>query len=603
MSTYMSMEHLRFLLHEVHNISDVLSHEKFSDLDPESIDMLLDAAKAWTDQEWHPYLKEMDEKPAYFKDNKVYSHPQIKKIFKDAGENGWISMYFDYEHGGMQLPYTVSLAVNHIFESANNHVTGYLGLTSGSAHLLTSFGTKDLQDAFVPNMLAGKWGGTMCLTEPQAGSSLSDVKTSAHPLENGHYKITGQKIFISGGDHEATENIIHLTLARIEGAPEGTKGISLFVVPKFRILDDGSFEDNDVITAGDFQKLGQRGYSTVHLSFGEKDDCIGYLVGEPNKGLSYMFQMMNGARLEVGMAATSTATAAYYASLQYAKERPQGRRIEDNGRKNINAEQTLIINHADVRRMLFLQKAIVEASLSLLIETSIYQDKFASGPESERKNYHLLMELLTPMAKTYPSEKGKQAVDTGLQVLGGYGFCMDFILQQYYRDVRIMSIYEGTTGIQSIDLLGRKVTMENGAALMLLVQKISEIIDEASTFEDLKPYASQLKKSLGKVQEVLMKLTPLAMNGDYEMYLSDATIFMDLASNVVIAYQWLKMALKAKHALVTATGKFDSAFYESKIHTMKFYYKYELPRVYSCAETLMSDEALTIVNEQSEILV
>ena len=371
MSTYMSMEHLRFLLHEVHNISDVLSHEKFSDLDPESIDMLLDAAKAWTDQEWHPYLKEMDEKPAYFKDNKVYSHPQIKKIFKDAGENGWISMYFDYEHGGMQLPYTVSLAVNHIFESANNHVTGYLGLTSGSAHLLTSFGTKELQDQFVPNMLAGKWGGTMCLTEPQAGSSLSDVKTSAQPLENGQYKITGQKIFISGGDHEATENIIHLTLARIEGAPEGTKGISLFVVPKFRILDDGSFEDNDVITAGDFQKLGQRGYSTVHLSFGEKDDCIGYLVGEPNKGLSYMFQMMNGARLEVGMAATSTATAAYYASLQYAKERPQGRRIEDNGRKNINAEQTLIINHADVRRMLFLQKAIVEASLSLLIETSV----------------------------------------------------------------------------------------------------------------------------------------------------------------------------------------------------------------------------------------
>lgn len=599
----MSMEQLRFLLHEVHSISDILAYEKFSDLDKDSIDMLLDAAKAWTDLEWHPYLKEMDEKPAYFKDNKVYSHPQIKKIFEDAGQNGWLSMYFDYEHGGMQLPYTVALAVNHLFEASNNHITGYLGLTSGAAHLITSFGSKELNEKFVPSMLNGSWGGTMCLTEPQAGSSLSDIKTAAKKTADGSYKISGQKIFISGGDHEATENIIHLTLARVEGAPEGTKGISLFVVPKFRILEDGSFQDNDVITAGDFQKLGQRGYSTVHLSFGEHDDCVGYLVGEENKGLTYMFQMMNGARLEVGMAAASTATAAYYASLQYAKERPQGRRIEDNGRKNVQEDQTLIIHHADVRRMLFLQKAIVEGSLSLLIETATYQDKSASGPEDERKNNHLLMELLTPMAKTYPSEKGKQAVDTGLQVLGGYGFCNDFILQQYYRDVRIMSIYEGTTGIQSIDLLGRKLTMNNGAGLMLLMQKIQAVIEDAKTFEDLKPYADQLNKSLGKVQEVLMKLTPLAMKGDYELYLSDATIFMEMASNVVVAYQWLKMANKAKHALVTGSGSFDNAFYESKIHTMKFYFKYELPRVSSCAETLLDDEVLTIVNEHSEILV
>ncbi|HPN70290.1 MAG TPA: acyl-CoA dehydrogenase family protein, partial [Saprospiraceae bacterium] len=374
MANYMSMDHLRFLMHEVHHLGEIISYDKFQDLDIDSIDMLLEAAKSWADQEWYPYFREMDEKPAYFKENKVFSHPQLKKIFKDAGENGWIGMYFDYKHGGMQLPYFVALGVNHIFESANNHITGYLGLTAGSADLITTFGNQELIDQYVPKMLAGTWGGTMCLTEPQAGSSLSDVKTAATLQADGSYKISGQKIFISGGDHEATENIIHLTLARIDGAPKGTKGISLFVVPKFRIKADGSFEHNDVITAGDFQKLGQRGYSTVHLSFGEQDDCQGFLLGEANMGLKYMFQMMNGARLEVGMSAASTATAAYYASLQYAKERPQGRRIEDNGRKNISEEQTLIINHADVRRMLFLQKSIVEGSLSLLMEAAYYQD-------------------------------------------------------------------------------------------------------------------------------------------------------------------------------------------------------------------------------------
>lgn len=598
MADYMSMEQLRFLLHEVHNVEDVFSFERYKDFDKDSVNILLDTAKSWADQDWFPFIKDMDEKPAYFKDGKVISHPQLKKIFKDGGENGWIGMIFDYEHGGMQMPYGVSLAINHILEAANNHMQGYLGLTAGSAHLITSFGSQDLIDTWVPNMLSGKWGGTMCLTEPQAGSSLTDIKSSATPVEGGTYKIKGQKIFISGGDHEATDNFVHLVLARIDGAPSGTKGISLFVVPKYRT--DGSF--NDVITAGDFQKLGQRGYSTVHLSFGDADGCEGYLVGEANQGLKYMFQMMNGARLEVGLSAASTATAAYYASLQYAKERPQGRRIESGGRKNADQEPTLIINHADVRRMLFLQKAIVEASLSLILEAGIYQDYASYGPEELKEDNNLILELLTPIAKTYPSERGKQAVDYGLQVLGGYGFCMDFILQQYYRDIRIMSIYEGTTGIQSLDLLGRKVPMANGKGLMLLMGKIQNVISEASTYDDLKPYGKQLGQRLEEVQQVLAKLMPLAMAGEHETFLSDATTFMDMASNIVIAYQWLKMATKAKENLVTGKGQYDQNFYESKIHTMKIYFKYELPRVTSCYQTLVSDEILTIVNENIEIL-
>jgi alkylation response protein AidB-like acyl-CoA dehydrogenase len=598
MAEYMSMDHLKFLLHEVHNVEEIFALSRYQDFDKDSVNILLDTAKTWADQDWFPYIKEMDEKPVYFKEGKVYSHPQLKKIFKDGGENGWIGMYFDYEHGGMQVPNTVGLAINHILESANNHLQGYLGLTAGSAHLITSFGSQALIEEFVPNMLAGKWGGTMCLTEPQAGSSLTDIKTSASPLEGEQFKIKGQKIFISGGDHEATDNFVHLVLARIDGAPAGTKGISLFVVPKYRT--DGTY--NDVITAGDFQKMGQRGYATVHLSFGDADGCIGYLVGEANQGLKYMFQMMNGARLEVGMSAASTATAAYYASLQYAKERPQGRRIESGGRKNPDQEPTLIINHADVRRMLFIQKAIVEGSLSLLIESGMYQDYALYGSEEVKDDSYHLLELFTPIAKTYPSERGKNAVDYGLQVLGGYGFCSDFILQQYYRDIRIMSIYEGTTGIQSLDLLGRKIPMGNGKSLQLLMGKIQEVLTSASTYDEFKPYIKNLSSRLEEIQKVLAKLMPLALAGENEKFLSDATTFMDMASNIVIAYQWMKMAVKAKENLLTGKGQNDQLFYESKIHTMKIYFKYELPRVTSCYQTIMDDDVLTIVDEKIEIL-
>jgi alkylation response protein AidB-like acyl-CoA dehydrogenase len=601
MADYVSMDNLKFLLNEVHNADEILKLSRFSDFDLDSIDILLESAKSWADQDWYPFYREMDEKPVYFKDGKVYSHPHLKKIFKDAGDNGWIGLYFDQEHGGAQVPHTIVNAVNHILEAANNHLTGYIGLTAGSAHLITTFGTHDLIEKYVPNMLAGKWGGTMCLTEPQAGSSLSDVKTVAIPQADGSYKIKGQKIFISGGDHEAVDNFVHLALARIEGAPLGTKGISLFVIPRDRIKADGSTEYNDVVTAGDFQKLGQKGYSTVHLVFGENDDCQGWLVGEANAGLKQMFQMMNGARIDVGMTAASTATAAYYASLQYAQERPQGRRIESNGRKNPNQEPSLIIEHADVRRMLFKQKAIVEGALSLLLETAKYADFSLYGEGEQKKESHLLLELLTPMAKTYPAEKGKEAIDNGLQILGGYGFCTDFVLQQYYRDIRIMSLYEGTTGIQSLDLLGRKVTMENGQALQLLMAKINDVCNEASTFDELTSYVKQLQKSLNDVQTVLAKLIPHAMSGEYELFLADATVFMEMTSTVVVAYQWLKMATSAKKALVTGSGQFGADFYEAKIHTMKFFFKYELPVVHSCLEILMNDDELTIKKEAVKV--
>jgi butyryl-CoA dehydrogenase len=474
-------------------------------------------------------------------------------------------------------------------------------LTGGAANLIATFGSKVLKEQYVPNMLTQEWGGTMCLTEPQAGSSLSDITTTATPSENGSYKIKGQKIFISGGDHEYSSNIIHLVLARIDGAPAGTKGISLFVVPKKRINGD-TLENNDVLTAGDFQKMGQRGYCTTHLVFGENDDCQGWLLGEANFGLKYMFQMMNGARIAVGRSGVAISTAAYYASLQYANERPQGRRLTNTGQKDLSQGQTLIINHPDVRRMLFLQKAVAEGSLALMLQTALYHDLHMVSEGAEKEKYYFLEELLTPILKTYPAEMGQTSVSNGLQILGGYGFCSEFVLQQYHRDIRIMSLYEGTTGIQSLDLLGRKVTMKGGKAMMLIGQEMGATINEANTYDELKPYAKKLSEQMHLTTKVVGFLTGFAQKGEFERFLSDATLFMDFFGTIVLGWQWLKLATAAKKALVTGDKTQTEEFFESQIHTMKFFFKYEIPKTAGLAQSMMDTEVLTLKEEKELIL-
>lgn len=598
---YINTDHLRFLLYEVHNAEELLQYERFQAFDKEAFDMMLDTAKDLADKEFFPYYVAMDTDPVRYEDGKVIAHPQLKNIIKKSAEIGWIGASFDEEHGGMQLPNTVFGAADLILNAANNSAVGYLGLTSGAARLIASFGEQSLYDTYVPKMMAGDWMGSMALTEPQAGSSLSDITTSATPTDDGHYLIKGQKIFISGGDHQCADNFVHLMLARIEGAPAGTKGISLFVVPKYRPEADGSLTPNDVTTVADFQKMGQRGYATTHLMMGEKDDCRGWLVGQPHLGLKYMFQMMNAARIEVGLSATGTASGAYYASLRYAQERAQGRRLSKDGRKNPSQEPTLIINHPDVRRMLFLQKAIVEGAMSLLLDCTKMHDMADVSEGEEAEKYHLLLELLTPIAKTYPSEMGKVAIDNGLQVLGGYGYCMDFPLQQYYRDIRIMTLYEGTTGIQSLDLLGRKITMKNGAALQLLMDEVQQTMEAAMMYEELKPYVKQLGEKLAVTQQVLQHLMPFAMQGNHERFLADATLFMEMASTIVVAWQWLKMGTAAKKAMLAGGGAQSNEFYASKLHTMKFFFKYELPKTLTHAHVLMDNEVLTIVGEEELI--
>ncbi|MEE9371805.1 MAG: acyl-CoA dehydrogenase [Saprospiraceae bacterium] len=602
MLEYVNTEQIKFLLHEVHDVQDVLKLRRFQDFDSEAINILVDSAEDFADKELHPYFQEIDQFGVKYDNGEIIVHPRVGEMMKKSGENGFICSAFDYEDGGVQTPHMALTAVSIIFSSADNTIMSYTGLTAGAASLIQSFGDREQFDAFVPNMMAGKWQGTMCLTEPQAGSSLSDIKTAAYLQKDGTYKIEGQKIFITAGEHNQVDNIVHLLLARIEGAPLGTKGISLFIVPKHRINDDGSLEYNDVFCAGDFIKMGQRGASTTHLVFGEDKNCTGYLVGDANNGLKYMFQMMNGARLDVGVTAMSIANAAYHKSLQYAKERPQGRKLANGDTKNPNREQVAIIEHPDVRRMLLLQRAIVDGSLSLAFATAKYMDiSYHSPDKEEREVAHNLLEILTPIVKTYPSEMGRISVSNGLQVFGGYGFTCDFPLEQYHRDIRITALYEGTTGIQSMDLLGRKVTMNNGAAMFALAAEVKKAIAAAQTYDDLKPYAKILDDKLNLMQTVLGKLMGFAMSGNYERFLSDATIFMDFMSTIVIGWQWINMATSAKEAMVTSKMTYSEDFYKNQVHTMKFFYKYEMPKTLGLAETLMSDEVLTIKMKEEKV--
>lgn len=600
---YVDVDTLKYMLYDVHKLEDLLPRERFQDHDKESLDMFLDSVKEFADREMFPFFKEMDEHPAYHKDGKVYVHDQVKKMMHQGGELGLISAPFDYEVGGLQIPLMTQTAAYYVLDAANNHLPGYAALTQGAAELIIHFASKSLNDIYVSKMLSGIWGGTMCLTEPQAGSSLSDIVTKATPTEEGYYKISGQKIFISGGDNNFTENIVHLVLARIEGAPKGTKGISLFVVPKNRPTGNGELEYNDVTTVADFQKLGQRGYCTTHLGFGAGDDCRGWLVGEPNQGLHYMFLMMNAARIAVGRGASAIACAAYYAALNYANERAQGRKLSSDGTKNLEEDQTLIINHPDVRRMLLHQKSVVEGSMSLVMLAAKYYDHIETAEsEEEKKKYHMLLEMIIPIVKTYPSEAGLQAVNNGVQVLGGYGFCSDYILQQYYRDIRIFSLYEGTTGIQSQDLLGRKVPMDHGKGMELLSAEVLQSINQASTIPQLQIHAKVLGEKLMLTQKVLGTLMPFAAKGDYERYLADATVFMEFLSLILMSWTWLDIAINAYQSMDADGARFSNDFYQSKIETMKYFYAYELPKTSGLAEILMNPETVTIKKDKEYII-
>ena len=601
---FYSKRNLQFLLYEVFDSESLTKYPYYKDHARETFDMVLDSAEQISEKLLKPLLTEMDRKEPQLVDGKIKIHEGMFPILKKFGEDGWINAGFSYDEGGQQIPSTVLSSAAFIFQAANYSSSVFPFLTSGAANLIRSFGSRELKETFTPRMYTGEWQGTMALTEPDAGSSLSDITTTAESTENeGIYKIKGQKIYISAGDHDGCDNVIHLMLAKIKGGPSGAKGISLFVVPQKRAVgkeqkarsenETLQLQDNDVITAGVYHKMGYKGAPIAHLMVGSNDNAFGYLVGEPHKGLTYMFQMMNEARIGVGMNATAIGTAAYYASLEYAKERPQGRLITD---KDISKPQVQIIRHADVKRMLLFQKAVVEGSLSLLTQCSMYADLASVTEGEDREHYHLLLDLLTPIAKTYPSEMCCLTTSAAVQILGGAGYTTDFPVEQFYREARIHPIHEGTTGIHGLDLLGRKIIIKNGKSLQLLVTEILKTIDKASSIDRLKPFAQKLQAYLVKTDTVTKHLLGLASK-DLEIFLSDATLYLELFGIMTIAWQWLVQAIKAEEALLAGASGDNFDFYQGKIFTLRYFYEYELVKIDALMKRLLSEDNVTVEME------
>lgn len=588
---FASERNLKFLLYEVLGGEELCALDYFADHDRDSFDMMLDTAMRMSEDLLYPCFRQMDVEPPELVDGQVKVLPVVRDIMGQAAEGGWLGAIFSYEHGGMQIPAMVDRAAHFIFNAANFAASGYLGLTTGAAHLILSYGTPELRETYVPKMIAGQWQGTMALTEPQAGSSLSDVAVTATPTDQGHYLISGQKIFISAGDHDGADNVVHLMLARIKGAPAGVKGISLFVAPKLRPTADGGLEPNDLATAGVFHKMGYRGCPIVHLSMGEAGDCRGWLVGEPHQGLSYMFQMMNEARIGVGLQANAVSAAAYYASLRYAKERPQGRPV---AAKDPSQPPVPIIRHADVRRMLLFQRAVVDGGLSLILQAAKYADLAHHGQGEAKERAELLLDLLTPVVKSYPAEMGVLSTSAAMQILGGYGYTDEFLAEQYFRDVRIHPIHEGTTGIQGMDLLGRKAVMKGGACLKAFAAQVEADAAEAEAAEGLADYAQRLRQALQTLRKVTEAKAALAAQGAIEPYLADATLYLELFGLVAVAWQWLKQGLAATKGLAGGPGEASAAFYQGKLHTMRYFFHYELPKASGLAQRLLDDEHLTV---------
>lgn len=591
-----SDRNLRFLLYEVFDVVSLTDSDYYKDHDKKIFDMVLKAASQLSKKLLLPFFAEMDKKPPRLEQGEVRVHPCVKTVLKEFAKGGWITISKEYKHGGEQLPLMIADSCNFIFSASNYSAVVYPGLCTGVSHLIESFGSEDLNKTYVSKMHKGIWQGTMALTEPQAGSSLADIETTATPSDKGYYKIKGQKIFISAGDHDQAENIIHLMLAKIKGAPAGIKGISLFLVPKKRPDGKNALVPNDVVTSGIYHKLGYRGAPIAQLSIGDKDDCRGFLVGEANKGLFYMFQMMNEARLNVGLAATAMAGAAYYAALDYARQRKQGRRLTE---KDPGKPQVSIMAHADIKRSLLFQRAVVEGSHSLLLQCCKFADLTRACTGEEKERYELLLDLLTPIAKSYPSEMGIAAVSEALQCLGGSGYCDDYPLEQYYRDIRIHPIHEGTTAIHGMDLLGRKVIMKDGRAFMLFQDEVTQTIVQAGEIKELEPYARKLELSLDQLKQTTENLIGVAMTKGPDIFLADATLYLECFGTVAIAWQWLIQGMAASKKILKDLSKKENDFYQGKIFTMKYFFSYELVKTQSQNERLNQCDGLTLKMEDS----
>lgn len=568
-----------FLLYSVLDAESLCDLGAYRQHSKETFDLYLDSLRRFARQDLLPTYKPMDEELPVFRDGRIHTHPALPGLYEQMIELGVLTATRPESVGGQQMPMLVHTMAAAYLMAANLSAYSYVGLTVGAGHLIEAFGTDELKERFMTKMYEGEWTGTMALTEPQAGSSLGDITTRATPTDDGYYLIKGSKIFISGADHGISENVVNLALARIDGAPGGTKGISLFAIPRLR-QEDGRLVSNDVTVAGMIHKIGWRGLPSLALEFGDEDDCRGWLVGEPNQGLRYMFQMMNEARIMIGVNATATASAAYHEARAYALDRKQGRKLGQRG-----GEQVSIIEHADVRRMLLRQKAIIEASLALLGTVARYADVAQHGAsEEERERAKLLLDLLTPVAKTFPAERGFEANTLAIQIHGGYGYTSEYLPEAYMRDQKLNSLHEGTNGIQSMDLLGRKVMSKGGAPLRALAEEISSTIGQAREEGCDPELCAALEEAVGTVGALTMELGQRGMAGDADGMLGHSWDYLDLFATLVIGWQWLNMAAAARTAPISEERK------RATDAATQYWIRTEIPRIALLANLCRTNE-------------
>jgi len=568
---------IEFQLYEWLDVANITARNRFADHDITSFNAVLDTARRIASERFAPIRRLCDLQQPQFDGHEVQLPPQIGAAVRAYIDSGLLAATQDYADGGLQLPQTIAAVANGYFAAANFGLYGYPYLTAAAADLIRAHGSDAQKAQWLSPLLSGRYFGTMALTEPGAGSALADLVTTATLGDDGNYRLRGSKIFISGGDHSLSENIVHLVLARIKGAPAGVKGISLFICPKFLLDADGNpATRNDVQLGGLFHKMGGRAHTSTHLIFGECDNCVAYLVGEPHQGLKYMFHMMNEARVGVGTGAVAIGYAGYLYSLNYARERLQGR-LPAN--KDSSSPQVAIIEHADVRRMLLAQKAYVEGGLALVLYARQLLDDVATHPDpASQKQSQLLLDLLTPIFKSWPSTFCLKANELAIQILGGHGYINEHPLEQFYRDNRLNPIHEGTHGIQALDLLARKLLQRDGAALALLLQRISDTVAEAVLHRLLAGSAMQLRDSLKKIEQTTFAVFGAMQKGKVDLALANATAYLDAFGHVVVAWLWLSQGVVCVKALQNA-GETGADFYRGKLQALQYFFRFELPQI------------------------
>jgi len=585
---------LDFVLYEQLNVDEMTRHAKFKDFNRKAFDMIITEARNFAVKEVLPTCAEGDREGVVFEDGRVKVPACIHRAFKLLVESEWTSLTEDPRWGGQGLPMCIAQAVGEYLYGANWAVMNYGNMGHGTGKMIEIFGTEQQKRMFLEKLYTGRWGGTMLLTEPQAGSDVGALSTTAVQNPDGTYSLSGEKIFITNGEHDLTENIIHPVLARIEGDPPGTRGISLFIVPKIWVNDDGSLgEPNDITCTGIEEKMGIHASATCTMALGSKGRCRGLLLGEQCRGMKIMFYMMNEARLGVGFQAFTYASTAYLYAVNYAKERLQGRDLSEA--KNHAAAPVPIIRHPDVRRMLMEMKACVEGMRSFNYYVSRCLDREDLAADEEQRAYYKgFADLLTPLVKAYCAQRGFDVCVQAVQVYGGYGYTREFPVEQLVRDCKITSIYEGTDGIQAMDLLGRKLGMAKGQVFMNFLGEIQKTVALAREAGGLQESAAEVEKAANRLGEVALHIGKNAMSAQYRVAFAFAFPFLEVMGDVIMAWMLLWRAAVAKQKLEAGAGKKDVEFYEGQLKTAEFFIQVKLPITFGKMDSILKSSSAAV---------